>query len=203
MATPGVRKLKLQAQMTVDGYVGGPNGELDWMSFNWDDKIQKYVIELTDSVDTILLGRKMTDGFITYWTNVLANPADPEYSFARKMVDKPKVVFTKKLDKSNWENTTIAKGDLAEEINKLKKKSSPSDGGQFKDIIVYGGASFVSSLVKNNLIDGYHFFINPGAIGKGLSIFSTLNNKLNLKLVKSIGFDCGIVLNNYEPRNQV
>ena len=186
--------------MTVDGFVGGPNGELDWMSFNWDDKIQKYVNELTDSVDTILLGRKMTDGFISYWTDVVANPADPQYAFARKMVDKPKVVFTKTLDKSNWENTTIAKGDLAEEITKLKNKSSDQDVGQVKDIIVYGGASFVSSLVKNNLIDEYHLFINPAAIGKGLSIFSTLNNKLNIKLVKSIGFDCGIVLNYYEPK---
>jgi dihydrofolate reductase len=195
-----MRKLKLQVQMTVDGFVGGPNGELDWMSFNWDDKIQKYVNELTDSVDTILLGRKMTDGFISYWTDVVANPADPQYAFARKMVDKPKVVFTKTLDKSNWENTTIAKGDLAEEITKLKNKSSDQDGGQVKDIIVYGGASFVSSLVKNNLIDEYHLFINPAAIGKGLSIFSTLNNKLNIKLVKSIGFDCGIVLNYYEPK---
>ena len=186
--------------MTVDGFVGGPNGELDWMSFNWDDKIQKYVNELTDSVDTILLGRKMTDGFISYWTDVVANPADPQYSFAREMVDKPKVVFTKTLDKSKWENTTIAKGDLAEEITKLKKNSSSSDSGQVKDIIVYGGASFVSSLVKNNLIDEYHLFINPAAIGKGLSIFSTLNDQLNLKLVKSIGFGCGIVLNYYEPK---
>ena len=195
-----MRKLKLQVQMTVDGFVGGPNGELDWMSFNWDDKIQKYVNELTDSVDTILLGRKMTDGFISYWTDVVANPADPQYSFAREMVDKPKVVFTKTLDKSKWENTTIAKGDLAEEITKLKKNSSSSDSGQVKDIIVYGGASFVSSLVKNNLIDEYHLFINPAAIGKGLSIFSTLNDQLNLKLVKNIGFGCGIVLNYYEPK---
>jgi len=195
-----MRKLKLQVQMTVDGFVGGPNGGLDWMSFNWDDKIQKYVNELTDSVDTILLGRKMTDGFISYWTDVVANPADPQYSFAREMVDKPKVVFTKTLDKSKWENTTIAKGDLAEEITKLKKSSSSSDSGQVKDIIVYGGASFVSSLVKNNLIDEYHLFINPAAIGKGLSIFSTLNDQLNLKLVKSIGFGCGIVLNYYEPK---
>ena len=61
-----MRKLKLQVQMTVDGFVGGPNGELDWMQWNWSDDIKNYVSELTDSVDTILLGRKMTDGFITF-----------------------------------------------------------------------------------------------------------------------------------------
>jgi dihydrofolate reductase len=196
-----MRKLKLQVQMTVDGFVGGPNGEMDWMSFDWDNKLTTYVNELTDSVDTILLGRKMTDGFIPYWTDIVKKPDDPQYAFARKMIDKPKVVFTKTLDKSKWDNTEIAKGELAEEITRLKKTSSPPNGGQIKDIIVYGGASFVSSLIKNNLIDEYHLFINPAAIGKGLSIFTSLNNKLNLKLLKSKTFDSGVVLNYYEPRD--
>jgi dihydrofolate reductase len=187
--------------MTIDGFVGGPNGEMDWISFDWDNKLTTYVNELTDSVDTILLGRKMTDGFIPYWTDIVKKPDDPQYAFARKMIDKPKVVFTKTLDKSKWDNTEIAKGELAEEITRLKKTSFPPNGGQIKDIIVYGGASFVSSLIKNNLIDEYHLFINPAAIGKGLSIFTSLNNKLNLKLLKSKTFDSGIVLNYYEPRD--
>ena len=192
MAANGKRKLKLQVQMSVDGFVGRPNGELDWMTWDWDDKIKNYVNELTDSVDTILLGRKMTDGFVSYWTDVVSRPDDLQYDFARKMVDKPKVVFTKTLDKSPWKNTTIAKGELADEIKKLKGKPG-------KDIIVYGGASFVSSLVRNNLIDVYHIFINPAVIGKGISIFQDLNNHFKLNLVKSIGFECGIVLNHYRP----
>jgi dihydrofolate reductase len=195
MESNGVRKLKLQVQMTVDGYVGGPNGEMDWMSFDWDEKGITYVNELTDSVNTILLGRKMTEGFISYWTDIVVNKKDDsQYPFARKMVDKPKIVFSKTLDKSNWDNTKIAKGDLVEEITRLKKKSS---GGKGQDIIVYGGASFVSSLIKNNLIDEYHLFINPVAIGKGISIFT---NRLNLKLFKSIPFNNGEVLNYYEPK---
>ena len=188
-----MRKLKLQVQMSVDGFVGGPGGELDWMTWDWDDKIKKYVSELTDSIDTILLGRKMTEGFVSHWTNVTANPQDPGYSFAKKMVDTPKVVFTKTLDKSNWVNTTLAKGNLAEEINKLKHR----DG---KDIIVYGGASFVSAVIKAGLIDEYHLFINPAVIGTGLRIFGEINNKLNLMLTNSIQFDCGIVLLNYKPK---
>jgi dihydrofolate reductase len=195
MESNGVRKLKLQVQMTVDGYVGGPNGEMDWMSFDWDEKGITYVNELTDSVNTILMGRKMTEGFISYWTDIVVNKKDDsQYPFARKMVDKPKIVFSKTLDKSNWDNTKIAKGDLVEEITRLKKKSS---GGKGQDIIVYGGASFVSSLIKNNLIDEYHLFINPVAIGKGISIFT---NRLNLKLFKSIPFNNGEVLNYYEPK---
>lgn len=61
-----MRKLKLQVQITVDGFVAGPNGELDWMTFSWEDKQREYVNALTDSSDTILLGRKMTDGFVNY-----------------------------------------------------------------------------------------------------------------------------------------
>lgn len=193
METPGIRKLKLQVQMSVDGFVGRPNGELDWMTWDWDDKIKNYVNELTDSVDTILLGRKMTDGFVSYWTDVVSRPDDPQYDFARKMVDKPKIVFTKTLNKSVWENTCLAKGNLAEEINNLKKQPG-------KDIIVYGGASFVSSLINGNLIDEYYLFINPAVIGSGLSIFQNMNGQFKLDLVKSIAFECGIVLNQYKPK---
>ena len=152
-----MRKLKLQMQLSVDGFVAGPNGELDWMTWNWSDDIKKYVGDLTDSVDTILLGRKMIDGFVSHWTNVAADPNNDEYAVARRFVDYPKFVFTKTLDKSDWINTKLATGDIVTEVNKLKKQSG-------KDIIVYGGAGFVSSLIKNNMIDEYHLFINPTAI---------------------------------------
>ena len=69
-----MRKLKLQVQMSVDGFIAGPNGEMDWMIMDWDDKIRNYVFELTEPVDTILLGRKMTDGFVSYWSDVLTKP---------------------------------------------------------------------------------------------------------------------------------
>lgn len=187
-----MKKLKLQMQITLDGFVAGPNGELDWMSFSWDDEIKKYVNDLTDSIDTILMGRKMTDGFVSYWTDVVKNPDNPEYSFARKMVDIPKVVFTKTLDKSNWENTRLAKGNIIEEVEKLKKQNG-------KDIIVYGGASFVSSLIKNNLIDEYNLVINPAVIGKGMTIFNSIEQTRHLKLVNSKQFSSGEVLLKYEP----
>lgn len=191
-----MRKLKLQMQMSVDGFVGGLNGELDWMTWNWDDEIKNYVTELTDSVDTILLGRKMTDGFVHHWTNIVKNlPDDESYPFAKKMVEKPKIVFTKTLDQSDrmvagWENTRLAKDEIVGEVNKIKNEQSA------KDIIVYGGAGFVTSLIKNNLIDEFHLFVNPAAIGKGLSIFE---ERTNFKLVRSIPFSCGIVVLHYEP----
>jgi dihydrofolate reductase len=185
--------------MSLDGFVGRPDGGLDWMTWNWSDDIKKYVNELTDSVETILMGRKMTEGFISHWTSIVekhdmsSKEINESYEFAKKMVDKPKVVFTKTLDKNNWENTSLAKGDIAEEVNKIKNQTNR------KDIVVYGGAGFVSSLIKHNLIDEYHLFINPTAIGKGLEIFKDVDSKLSLKLTKSTTFDCGIVVNQYQP----
>jgi dihydrofolate reductase len=186
-----LRKLKLQVQMSVDGYIAGPNGEMDWLVWNWDDKLKEYVNELTESVDSILLGRKMTEGFISYWSDVMTKPDNPEYAFAKKMIEIPKVVFTKTLNKSKWVNTDIATGDLTDEINKLKRQNG-------KDIIVYGGASFDSSLIKAGLIDEFHLFVNPAAIGNGMTIFKDLNEMQKFTLVKSIAFDCGIVLLHYE-----
>lgn len=178
--------------MSIDGFVAGPNGELDWMTFSWDEESRRYVNALTDSSDTILLGRKMTDGFVNYWTSVLDKPESPEYSFARKMVDIPKVVFSKTVKESIWVNTIVANGDLVEEVEKLKQK----DG---KDIIVYGGATFVSNLIRENLIDEYHLCINPAAIGRGMTIFGNLEDRLRLKLVQSTTFSTGKVVNHYEP----
>ncbi|HKH85641.1 MAG TPA: dihydrofolate reductase family protein [Nitrososphaera sp.] len=174
-----LRKLKLQVQMSVDGYIAGPNGEMDWLVWNWDDKLKEYVNQLTESVDTILLGRKMTEGFISYWSDVMTKPDDPWYAFAKKMIEVPKVVFTKTLNKSEWVNTDIATGDLTDEVNKLKRREG-------KDIIVYGGAAFDSSLIKAGLIDEFHLFVNPAAIGKGMTIFKDLNEMLKFTLAKSI-----------------
>ena len=114
-----MRKLKLQVQMSIDGYVAGPNGEMDFMTWEWDDELKNYVTDLTDTIDTILLGRKMAGGFIDHWTNVTSHPESPEYTFAKKMVDYPKVVFSKTLTESTWNNTSMATGDLAEEVKRL------------------------------------------------------------------------------------
>jgi dihydrofolate reductase len=188
-----MRKLKLQVQMTVDGFVAGPNGELDWMNRQNDDKLLEFINALTDSSDTILLGRKMTDGFVRYWENVVNNqPESPEFSFAKKMLDTPKVVFTKTLDRSTWNNTVLAKGNLAEEIANLKNQSG-------KDIVVYGGAGFVSSLIREGLIDEYHLFINPTAIGSGLTIFSGLTDKLKFEVANCKAYDCGEIVVTYTP----
>jgi dihydrofolate reductase len=188
-----MRTLKLQVQMTVDGYIAGPNGEMDFMVWNWDDELKQYVEDITVPVDCIVLGRKLAEGFIPHWATVAANPDDPDFTAGKKFTDTHKVVFTKTLDKSAWDNTVLAKGDVVDEITQLKKQ----DGN---DIITYGGATFVSALIKHGLIDEFHLFINPTAIGNGMTIFKELDSKQNLKLVKSTSFGCGIVVLNYEPK---
>lgn len=182
--------------MTIDGYIGGPNGELDWMVWQWDNELIKYVYEITEPVDCIVLGRKLAEGFIPYWASVASNPDDPEFTGGKKLTDTPKVVFTKTMDKSLWDNTVLAKGDLVDEIIQLKKQEG-------QDMIAYGGATFVSQLIKHNLIDEFHLFINPTAIGRGMTIFKDLDNHLNITLIKSTSFDCGIVVHHYEPKHNL
>ena len=186
-----MRKLKLQMQVTLDGFNStGPNDEQQWVT--WDlDGIKQYVIDLLDTSDTILIGRKLAVDYIPYWQDVNTNPDDPMYEVAQRIVRAKKVVFTKTLNKSEWDKTELAKGELADEIKKLKNQSG-------KDMIVYGGSSFVSAIIKAELIDEFHLLVNPVALGHGEPIFDQLENIQPLKLKKSIVYDCGIVLMNYE-----
>jgi dihydrofolate reductase len=187
-----MRKLRLQVQMSIDGCISGPNNEMDWLV--WDDNDIKYLNEITESVDTIIMGRKMVDEFIPYWTEVMNKPDDPWYAFAKKMIETPKVVFTKTLNKSEWPNTDIATGDFRDEITKLKNL----DGG---DIIVYGGASFDSSLIREKkLVDEFYLFVNPIVMGSGKTIFRDLKEIQTLTLIDSKVFDCGLVLLYYEVK---
>lgn len=186
-----MRKLKLQVQISIDGFVADEHGGLDWMVWDWDAELKDHVAALHVPVDLILMGRNMMPGFIEAWQAQLDNPESGE--FARKMVETPKIVFSRSLENADWVNTTVSNGELAEEVAKLKAV----EGG---DIIVYGGASFVSSLVKNNLIDEYHLFVNPSALGKGLTIFGDLEARLALKFLGSKGFSCGVVALTYAPR---
>lgn len=182
-----MRKLKLQVQMSIDGYICGPNGEMDWLARNWDDALGQYVTSITEPVDCIVLGRKLAQGFIPHWAGVAADPNHPEHA-AGKMFDAlHKVVFTKSIEQADWPNVVLAKGDIVDEITALKNQPG-------KDIIAYGGATFVSALIQHGLIDEFHLFVNPATIGSGLAIF----DRQALKLVKSTAFECGIVVLYYE-----
>ena len=182
-----MKKLKLQMQMSLDGFVStGPNDEQKWVTWALED-ISQHVLELFDSTDTIIIGRKLAVDYIPYWQGVATKPGDPMFAFAQRIVDAKKIIFTKTLVKSEWNNTELAKGNLVDEIKKLKSREG-------KDLIVYGGTSFVSALIKERLIDELHLFVNPVAIGKGESIFNGLEEFQNLELRESTQYKSGIVL---------
>jgi len=184
-----MRKLKLQMQVTVDGCVAGPEGQLDWMTFEMDPELIAFITHLTDTSDTILLGRKMTGGFVKYWEHAATQEDSPEYDFAQKMVGLPKVVFSRTVKHVEGKNVQVENRDVVGAVNQLK--SQPG-----KDIIVYGGATFVASLIEQGLIDEMNFFVNPVAIGNGLRVFK---GKTPLKLASSTAYPSGIVVNSYLP----
>ncbi len=187
-----MRKLKLQMHITVDGFVGGPNGEHDWVFLSGPDEagFQK-VIDLADSSDTLLLGRKLArSGFINHWENAADSQTDsPQKTLAQLIVNMRKIVFSKTETAIAGRNVEVENGDLATVVQALKEQPG-------KDILVYGGVDFVSSLISLNLIDEYYFIIAPVAIGSGLSIFK---ERKILKLESSTAYKHGKVLNKYLP----
>src|SRR5512134_622787 len=100
-----MRKLKIQVQMSIDGFIAGPHGELDWLISKWDNELKKYVYNLTRPVDCIVLGKNLAYNFIDTWEK--RNRDKTADSFARKMAETPKVVFSKTLDKTSWNNTRL------------------------------------------------------------------------------------------------
>ncbi|MGK5739366.1 dihydrofolate reductase family protein [Micromonospora sp. URMC 103] len=185
-----MRKLKLQVLTTVDGYMGGPNGEMDWMTFPWTDDISSYIDALTKPVDTILLGRRLAEGFIPAWA---AGPPGEAQESIDWMNDTPKVVISRSLTESPWDNAVVAGGDLTETVTRLKDRP----GG---DIITYGGATLVRELIARGLLDELHLFVNPTAIGAGLPVFPTDGAYQRLRLVAARPFDCGVTALHFEPK---
>jgi dihydrofolate reductase len=193
-----MRRLKLQVQISVDGFVStGPNDEQHWVTWAWDD-IRSHVLALLDSSDTILIGRKLAVDYIPYWQDVNTRADDPMHEVGQRIVLAKKVVFTKTIDPADavvktWQNTQLATGDLVKEVNALKQQPG-------KDLIVYGGSSFVSDLTKEGLIDEFHLFVNPVALGHGGAIFNGLSQYKQLQLKNAKVYDSGIVLLHYEPK---
>lgn len=182
--------------MSADGFVCGPNSEMNWMEMNWGDDINNRVRSISQNIDCILLGRKLAEGFIPHWQSVadMADQTDDDNTWISLT---PKLVFSRHPQKLagqpetlSWKNTSIAQLSPQEELTKLKQQNG-------KDLMVYGGAGFVAELIRLNLIDDYYLFINPAAIGQGMSIFGNLTQNLPLQCKSVERFDCGIVLIHY------
>src|SRR5918993_1241539 len=184
-----MRKLVLQINISLDGFVATSEGKLDWMLPETDKKQIELLKALTDRTGVIILGRKMAIESIPHWEKVAKSQKEnPEVEFAKFFVKTPKVVFSKTIKNEIGENTEVEVGSLKDRVEKLKAKSK-------KDIIVYGGARFVGSLIEQSLIDELNLFVHPVSLGSGLPIFK---KEQKFKIVKSESYENGIVLHQYK-----
>jgi dihydrofolate reductase len=184
-----MRKVIVSNLVTLDGFFAGPNGEIDWHVV--DEEFFNYVkFELQNEVDTILFGRVTYEGMASYWPTPAAAQNDPDTT--DYMNKTPKIVFSKTLAKADWNNSTLVKGDLAQEVSKLKQQPG-------KNLVIYGSGTIVSALAQLGLIDDYRIFVVPVVLGRGKPLFSDITMPINLKLLRTKTFKTGVVLLSYEP----
>lgn len=210
-----MRKLILKMSVTMDGFVGGPNGEIDWLFKSMDDQATAWTVDFLWQVGAHLMGSATFRDMAAYW------PSSTE-PFAAPMNQIPKVVFSTRgvpagngadgttraladaraqasgarrdvgptaLNES-WTSARVLGGDLGEEIARLKRESG-------KDLLAHGGARFAQSLIKRGLVDEYRLLVHPVALGRGLPLFSGLSSPLDLQLVEAQAFPRGAVAHVY------
>jgi dihydrofolate reductase len=204
-----MRKLIFAINITIDGC-------FDHTAVIADDELHDFYTNLLNNVDAVLFGRKTYQLMENFW------PKAHEYSgitksllaFADKINSIPKIVFSKTLNKVNWNNTTLIKGNIIDEVLKLKQQGTSEreikdEDLQFRPGISISSLSIASTFMNLNLIDEYWFVVHPIILGKGRRLFEEIpepfngNNKLNFKLINTETFKSGAVVLHYEKRNDI
>ena len=179
----GMRKLVVTEFVSLDGVMEEPG----WTMGFWNDDIAAFKDSESRESDMLLLGRLTYEGFAKAWP-------DSKDEGAAKINGMPKYVVTTTLDKADWNNSTIIKENVMDEIAKLKQQ----DGGS---ILVYGSGVLVDSLMEAELVDEYRLLIYPVVLGSGKRLFKD-NRAAKLKLASSKGFDNGVLALVYHPATQ-
>jgi dihydrofolate reductase len=191
-----MRKIIAALIVSVDGFIEGPKGELDWVE-RWEDPF-----DLLPQIDTCILGRGMYPGYEQYWTAILANPkgilpftgrvaSKGEIAYARFADKTPHIVLSRTLDKVAWKTARIVRN--LEEIRKLKQQPG-------KDMHAVGGATLVSSLMNVGLIDELRLIVHPIVLGGGKALFKDVKERHALKLVQAKPLESGRVNLTYSPQ---
>jgi len=180
-------KLVVTEFMTLDGVVGEPQ---EWSFPYWTDETGKFKLDELLATDVQLLGRITYEGFASAWPTMERDEA----GFADKMNGMPKYVVSTTLKKAEWNNSTIIKSNVVEEISGLKKQS---DG----DILVAGSMTLIRTLMGHDLVDEYRLLTYPIVLGKGKHLF-TDGMAASLKLTESKSMGSGVVLLRYEPERK-
>jgi dihydrofolate reductase len=179
-----MKKIILDLAVTLDGFIEGPNGEIDWCIMDDDMDFEGFL----SSIDTIFYGRVSYDSWGNYQPDENASPE--EQKLWEAVHSKNKYVFSSQNRED--EKATFINSDIPEKVEEIKKQ-----GG--KNIWLYGGASLIKTFINSNLIDVYRISVHPIALGKGKPLFEDLKERLNLKLIKTNTFKSGVVQLIYEP----
>lgn len=182
-----MRKIIVTEYLTVDGVMENPGG--GWSFQFWNEEAAHYKFDELFASDALLLGRATYEGFAKAWPSMT-----DEQGFAERMNSLPKYVVSTTLTpaEATWNNTTIIKEHVVEEITRLKQQPG-------MDILVAGSADLVHTLTKHHLVDEYKLMVHPILVGSGKRLFSEGNDKLVLKLVDTKAFSTGIVILTYQP----
>jgi dihydrofolate reductase len=178
--------------ISLDGFFEGAQPwDLNW--HNTDEEFNEFAIEQMKTIDTLMFGRKTYEGMTGYWTSEEALKNDP--IVAGQMNSIPKLVISRTLSKVEWNNTTLIKDNLAEEIMKLKQQPG-------KELAIFGSADLLSTLMQMDLVDEHRVMVNPVILGKGTPLFKNMEDQVKLKLMKSHPFKSGNVLLYYSPAKE-
>lgn len=180
-----MRPVVVQMGVTLDGFVHGAAGYEDWGLPPEDDEVVTWKAASLREAGTQIMGRVTYEAMASVWPTASGVYAD--------LMNKiPKVVFSKTLTSVDWPESRIAGGDLAEDVDRLKREP----GGV---ILAHGGATFIDALIRDGLIDEYRLVIHPVAIGHGTGLFSALQEPLRLNLIEARTFASGTAIHRYEP----
>jgi dihydrofolate reductase len=187
-----MRKIIVSINITLDGFIAGPDCELDWHFNYWDEEMAKFATEQLSDADTIVLGRVTYKAMARFWPLKVMDLsyAREDIAFAEMMNRYEKIVFSKTLQKAEWNNSRVVRNGIRKEILKLKQKPG-------KNIIIYGSESIVSALNRLDLIDEFALWVHPVFLKKGKPLFKDEQEKLEFKLLNTKAFSSGVVILTY------
>ena len=186
-----MRKIISFVHVSLDGFVAGPNGEMDWIKIN--EEIFDHVEKRISQSDTALYGRVTYDMMEGYWPTAGNKPNATKHDIehSKWYAKARKIVLSSTLKEEGLENTTIISDDLSKKINEIKQEPG-------NEILLFGSPSTTHALMKENLIDGYWLFVNPIILGKGIPLFANIQDKTKLKLLSNHQFACGVTALSYD-----
>lgn len=184
-----MRKVIYSMNVSLDGFIEGPNRELDWSTP--DEELHRFWNDHAREVGTSLYGRRLYELMADYWPTADTDPSAPDYvvEFARIWRDTPRVVFSTTLEKVDW-NSRLVRDNIAEEVTKLKAQPG-------KDMEV-GGPTLASTLIRLGLVDEYRPVVHPVVLGGGTPFFPALDDRISLRLVETRTFGSGFVYLRYQ-----